>query len=147
MPDPYQGSADAIDFATRVFQATTVDASPSAATETVVAHVTVNTKGRAETQVDLSGWLAFTVGTSGTAVRARIRRAANITDITGTVKADTGALTGGVAATNLLAQDVEGVDALAATTPQIYVLTLTVTSGAAASTVSACKLRATVVNG
>jgi hypothetical protein len=65
------------------------------------------------------------------------------TSVAGTVKADTGALTGGIAAGNLVAQDVEGLDAGAGVA--VYVLTLTIGSGAAASTVSALKLQAILV--
>lgn len=140
-PDPYRLAGDEIDFRPRFFRSTTVAASPAAAVETIIATITVTSQARAEQEAWLDGWAAFTVGTSGTAVRLRIRR----TDTSGATEADTGALTGGVAATNLLAQDVAGVDALGAVGSQVYVLTLTVTGGAAVSTVSAVRLTATVV--
>jgi hypothetical protein len=65
------------------------------------------------------------------------------TNGSGTVVAATGALTGGVAAAALLAQDVSGSDA----TPGVgtYVLTLQITSGATNTTISAVSLRAFVV--
>lgn len=143
MPPVPQISANAIltDWSARIVDTTTVSASPSAATETIIGTVTIpNFGGIPVTQkIYLAGWAAFTVGTSGASVRLRIRQ----TNVSGTVVADTGALTGGVAAGNLLAQDVSGSDA----TPgvAVYVLTLTVGSAAAASTVSALQLLATVV--
>jgi hypothetical protein len=59
--------------------------------------------------------------------------------VNGTVVGDTAALTGGVAAGNLVAQDVCGADT---TSVAVYVMTLTVTAGAAASTVSSVRLSA-----
>lgn len=141
MPVPIRYDAQGLDLSKRVQVYTTVDASPAAAAETVIATLTL--AGFADTPIvsgiSLSGWAAFTVGTSGTAVRLRIRQ----TSVAGTVKADTGALTGGIAAAALVAQDVEGFDAAPAV--GVYVLTLTVTAGSAASTVSALKLQATLV--
>ncbi len=141
MPVPIRYDSQALDLTKRVQVYKTVDASPSAATETVIATLTLT--GFADTAVLsgvlLSGWAAFTVGTSGTAIRLRIRQ----TSVAGTVVADTGALTGGIAAAALVAQDVEGSDSGAGV--GVYVLTLTVTAGAAASTVSAHKLQAIIV--
>lgn len=141
MPVPIRYDSQGMDLSKRVQVYTTVDASPSAASETVIATLTL--AGFADTPIvsgiALSGWAAFTVGTSGTAVRLRIRQ----TSVGGTVKADTGALTGGIAAAALVAQDVEGFDSGAGV--GVYVLTLTVTAGAAASTVSALKLQATLI--
>lgn len=119
----------------------TVDASPAAGTETVIATLTIPSFGQLAvvSGIVLSGWAAFTVGTSGVSARLRIRQ----TNVSGTVKADTGALTGGIAAGNLVAQDVEGFDSGAGV--GVYVLTLTIGSGAAASTVSALTLRAIVL--
>lgn len=137
---PIESSAKVMDWTPRYLVTTTVGASPSAATETIIGTLTIPSFGDTAVMsgIDLSGWAAFTVGTSGTAVRLRIRQ----TNVSGTVVADTGALTGGVAATNLLAQDVEGFDSGAGV--GVYVLTLTVTAGAATSTVSALKLRACI---
>lgn len=140
-PVPIREDSAGIDLSARVQVTTTVAASPSAGTETVIATLTLARFSDLAviSGIDLSGWAAFTVGTSGVSVRMRIRQ----TNVSGTVVADTGALTGGVAATNLLGQDVEGFDA--APGVGVYALTLTIGSGAAASTVSALKLRAIVV--
>lgn len=116
---------------------TTVAASPALAAETTICTVTVGSVADATSLLDISGWAAFTVGTSGTAVRFRVRRGS----LTGTVCADTGALTGGVVAAALLAQDVQGVDTPGEVASLAYVLTMQVTAGAGASTVSAVKLR------
>lgn len=141
MPLPIKQDSQFLDLSKRIQTYTTVDASPAAASETVIATLTLS--GFSDTAVisgiKLSGWAAFTVGTSGTAVRLRIRQ----TNGSGTVKADTGALTGGISAGNLLAQDVEGFDSGAGV--GVYVLTMQVTSGAAASTVSALSLTAIIV--
>ena len=141
MPQPIRYDSQFLDLTKRVQVTTTVGASPAAAAETIIGTLTLT--GFADTAilsgVELSGWAAFTVGTSGTAVRLRIRQ----TNVSGTVVADTGALTGGISAGNLLAQDVEGFDSGAGVA--VYVLTMQVTSGAAASTVSALKLKATLI--
>lgn len=141
MPQPISYDSQRLDLTKRVQVYTTVDASPAAGAETVIATLTL--AGFADTSIQsgilLSGWAAFTVGTSGVSARMRIRQ----TSVAGTVKADTGALTGGIAAGNLVAQDVEGFDSGAGVA--VYVLTLTIGSGAAASTVSALKLQAILV--
>jgi hypothetical protein len=129
MGSPIRAAGIDVDLASRIAISTTVAASPALAAETVVASVALPPGFRSTEQVLLDAWAAFTVGTSGTATRWRIRR----TDINGTVVGDTGALTGGVAAAALIAQDVAAVDA---TSAGVYALTLQVTAGAAASTVS-----------
>ena len=141
MPVAFSVSSARVDLSQRFQVYTTVDASPAAATETVIATLTLAGFGdlQVASGVQVSGWAAFTVGTSGTAVRLRIRQ----TNVSGTVVADTGALTGGVAAGNLIAQDTEGFDSGAG--KNAYALTLTVTGGAAASTVSALLLRAIII--
>ena len=138
---PIQESSAGIDLRSRVPVSTTVVGSPSAATETIIASITLTGDVGVMRSVIVRGFAAFTVGTSGTAVRLRIRQ----TDASGTTIGDTGALTGGIAAGNLVVENVAGVDASPSNTGQVYVMTLTVTSGAAASTVSAVELDAIVV--
>jgi hypothetical protein len=130
-----------MDLSKRVQVYSTVDASPAAAAETVIATLTI--AGFADTAIIsgalLMGWAAYTVGTSGTAVRLRIRQ----TNVSGTVKADTGALTGSQLGAGILsADDVNGFDTAPVNT---YVLTMQVTSGAAASTVSALVLAVVLI--
>lgn len=138
---PIQEQSGGIDFTQRVPLTTTVAASPTGATETIIATLTLTGDVPVLRSVILHGWAAFTVGTTGTAVRLRIRQ----TNVSGTVVATTGALTGGIAAANLVAETILGFDASPGATGQTYVLTLQVTAGAAASTVSAVDLDALIV--
>lgn len=119
---------------------TTIVGSPALAAETTIASLVVGAVADVNAQVDLSGWAAFVIGTSGTAARMRIRQGS----ITGTVVGDSDALTGGIAAAAKVAQDVEGVDTPGEVASLVYVLTLQITAGAAASTVSKVKLRALI---
>ncbi len=140
--EPIHLNAQGIDLSSRIFDSTTVQNSPiAAAAETIVATLAVPNFGNTTivSKVYLDGWAALTVGTSGTAVTLRVRQ----TNASGTVVASTGALTGGIAAGNLIAQDVAGSDA----TPGVgtYVLTCQVTSGAGNTTISAVSLRAFIV--
>src|SRR5690242_17284562 len=112
--EPIRASALGLDLSSRFVVTTTVVASPTAAAETIIAQTAALGNYAVVQSVILSGWCALTVGTNGTAVRMRLRQ----TNVAGTVVGDTGALTGGVAAANLLAQDVEGVDTAAVTPGQ-----------------------------
>ena len=138
---PIAETAAAIDLQPRVPVSTTVVASPAAAAETIIAQITLTGDIAVLRSVILRGFAAFTVGTSGTAVRLRIRQ----TNVSGTVVGDSGALTGGIAAGNLVVENVVGVDASPSNTGQVYCLTLQVTAGAGASTVSAVELDALVI--
>lgn len=138
-PEPIRVDSVAIDLSNRFQQYKTVDASPSAGTETVIATLTLaNFKDIAIVSgVQLDGWAAFTVGTSGVSANLRIRQ----TNSSGTIIAATGATT--VTAANLVEMSVKGFDAGAGV--GVYVLTLTVGSGAAQSTVSALQIKATLI--
>ena len=139
MPEPIRFDSAGIDLHQRFQSYQTVDASPSAGTETVIATLALANFGdlAVVSGIQLVGWAAFTVGTSGVSANLRIRQ----TDVNGTVVVASGATT--VAATNLKEVSVQGFDAA----PGIhqYALTLTVGSGAAASTVSALSLRAIII--
>ena|SRR5579864_7200185 len=140
MADPIRMLGSAIDLSPRVVSSSTIVGSPATNTETIVCQIpAINAISQVVSGVFLSGVVSFTVGTSGTAVNVRIRQ----TNVAGTVVAATGAITGGVSATNLLSQDIQGFDV----TPgvAVYVLTLQVTGGAAISTVSATNLVAIVI--
>lgn len=141
MPVAISTTSPEIDLSQRAGATTAVVASPALAAETIIASLTLNTDEQIVSGIMLRGFAAFTVGTSGTAATLRIRR----TNVAGTVVATTGALTGGIAAGNLVAETILGFDTGAATTGQVYVLTLQITAGAAASTVSAVELDALVV--
>jgi hypothetical protein len=121
-------------------QSQTVAASPSAAVETTICTVTIPTNIAVASGVLLFGWAAMTVGTSGTAVNLKLRQ----TNTSGTTLAATGATTGGIAAGNLIDMNVQAIDTAPAS-GQVYVLTATVTAGAATSTVSGCSILALVI--
>lgn len=141
MPLPIRFDSQGFDLQKRIAVYNTVDASPSAATETVIATLTI--PGFSDTPVlkgaFVMGWAAYTVGTSGASVRLRIRQ----TNVSGTVVGDTGAMTGSQHGAGILsADDVNGFD----TAPvAAYALTLTVASAAAASTVSSLVLAAVLI--
>lgn len=147
MPYGFVQSANTLDLGPRVISSSTVVGSPGAATEAVVCQIVgIDNQLSVSVGVFLSAVISFTVGTSGTAVRVRIRQ--GTTAGAGTVIADTGALTGGVAAGNLLSQDIQGFDtgvtgggAVGAIS---YHVSLQVTGGAAASTVSATNIVALI---
>ena len=139
MPEPIRTDSIFVDLATRFQSTQTVGASPAAGTETIIGTLTLANFGDIQVTkgIRLHGWAAFTVGTSGVSANLQIRQ----TNVSGTVVVASGATT--VAATNLKALDVVGLDA----TPGVgvYVLTLTIGSGAAASTVSALHLGAVII--
>lgn len=139
MPDdPVKLDVALVDLTHRFPASTVVVASPALAAETIIAQVAVTESEAILNGVELNGWAAFTVGATGTAARLRIRR----TGVAGAIVGDTGALTGGIAAAALVAQDVAGVDPAPIPVGQVYVLTLQVTGGSGASTVSATCLQA-----
>lgn len=140
MPRVIEFEAANIDFQTRTAHSAVVAASPAAAAETTIASITIPGDIYVTTGVLLIGWAAFTVGTNGTAANLKIRR----TDTSGSTVAATGATTGGIAAANLVDMNVMGMNASPAAS-QVYVLTLTVTAGSAASTVSAVSLFALAI--
>lgn len=140
-PEPIKVDSTNVDLSQRFRRSNTVVASPAAAAETIIATITITADLAIATGVSLEGWAAFTVGTAGVSTQLRIRQ----TNVAGTVKADTGALTGGIVAAALVAQDVMGLDTAPVLPGQIYVLTLQVASANAASTVSAVFLAARAV--
>jgi hypothetical protein len=141
MPRPINEGADAIDLSPRFVRSAVVVASPALAAETIIAQTAAIGDVAVMQGVRLSGWAAFTVGTTGSAATLRLRQ----TNVSGTVIATTGAVTGGIAAAGLVALDVEGFDAAATPPGQVYVLTLQVTAATAGSTVSAVMLSGLVI--
>lgn len=138
-PTPIRLTSDAVNLAQRHKLTTTVAASPTAATETIIASLTVPDDEATFTGVRLDGWAAFTVGGSGVSARLRLRQ----TNASGTTIADSGAVT--VTAGNLVSAPIMGLDTSPVLPGQVYVLTLTVGSAASGSTVSAVCLAAVVV--
>lgn len=141
MPPPIQLAADRVDFSPRFRKTVAVVGSPAAAAETIIAQTAALGDLFSADSVQVSGWAAFTVGASGTAVTLRLRQ----TGLAGTVIALSGALTGGVAAGNLVAPAILGFDTAPVLPGQVYVLTLQVTAGSGVSTVSAVGLSALVI--
>lgn len=139
MPQPIRTDSVSLDLHHRFQQTTTVAASPSAGTETVIGTLTLADFGDLSvvSGIRLVGWCAFTVGTGGASATLRIRQ----TNVSGTVIASTGARS--VSAAALYEESVQGFDAGAGV--GAYDLTLTIGSGAAASTVSALMLSATII--
>ncbi len=138
-PQPTRILGDAIDLAPRVARSATVVASPADATETIIASVTINRDLDVGLGIMVKGFAAYTVGTAGVSGNLRIRR----TNVAGTIVKATGALT--VVATELHAPSILALDTGIATAGAVYVLTLTVASASAASTVSAVELIALVI--
>lgn len=123
----------------RVFQTATVAASPAAATETVIATLTLSEDLVLSEGVLIVGYCAFTVGASGVSANVRLRRAS----VAGTIVKASGAVT--VTAAELYDRTVAAFDTGATLPNQVYVLTLEVGSGAAESVVSAVTLTALAV--
>ena len=141
MPQPIRYDSTSLDLTKRFQVYKTVDASPAAASETVIATLTLASFADISvvSGIQVSGWCAFTVGTSGASATLKVRQ----TNVAGATVVTSGVTTGGIAAGNLCIMDVEGFDAGAGASS--YALTLTIGSGAAASTVSALMLRAIII--
>lgn len=137
-PVPIKQVADSIDFAPRFATSSTVAASPAAASETTICTLTVAQNITANGGVFLQGCFSITIGTSGVSCTIKIRR----TDTSGQTIYTTGANT--VTAGNLYTFGIQGVDTGPTLPGQVYVLTVTIGSGAATSTVSAASLTAEV---
>lgn len=139
--EPLHLSSLGSDLSPRFVMSSTVAASPSANAETTICTITLPANASVASGIFLCGFAAFTVGTSGTACNLKIRQ----TNTSGATISATGATTGGISAGNLVDMNVNGLDTVATLPGQVYVLTLTVTGGAAASTVSAASLFAIIV--
>lgn len=139
VPVPTRLAGSAVDLADRISRSATVAASPALAAETTVCTVTVAGYPPTGLGVILFGFAAFTVGASGVSVNAKLRK----TDTSGTTLKATGAVT--FTAGNLGSLSILGVDTSPSLPGQVYVLTLTVASGAAESTVSAVELIALAI--
>jgi hypothetical protein len=123
----------------RLFQTSTVAASPAAGTITVVATLTLNGDLVITEGVLLVAYAAYTVGTNGVTALWQIRR----TDATGTIIKASGAKT--VVAATLVDEAIVGFDTGAVLPNQVYALCATIGSGSAESLVSAVTLAALVI--
>lgn len=133
-----------MDLSPRFARSTTIVASPAAASETVIAQLTaISANVVVASAVVILAQVAYTVGTSGTSARYRIRQ--GTTAGSGTVVADSGITNAGIAATNLVVENIFGIDTAAVFPGQAYCLTLTIGAGAATSTVSAVAICALII--
>lgn len=147
MPYPYESTDRQVDKSPRFFTSSATVAQPATAAETVICQITgIDTQLPVATGVFLSGVVSMTIGTAGTAARVRIRTGTAAG--AGTVIADTGNLTGGVSAANLISQDIQGTDTTSTVGAGIataaYCLTLTVPNASATSAISGVNLAAFV---
>lgn len=138
-PGPIQIGVAHVDLSDRFASTTTVVASPALAAETIIASLTLPQNVVLSTGIQLFGWAAMTIGTSGVSVNLRIRQ----TNVSGAVIVATGPQ--GVTAAALIESGLQGFDASPTLPGQVYVLTAIIASGAAASTVSACQLYANLI--
>lgn len=137
--NPTRLSALGLDLTPRVFRTTTVAASPTDATETIIASLTITQDLEIGAGILLFGWGAYTVGANGVSCNLKVRR----TNASGTTVAATGAVTR--VAANLAANTVIGFDTGIASAGAVYVLTATLASATAASTFSGVALTAIVI--
>lgn len=136
---PLKLDSSVVALAARHFRTATVVESPAAAAETIIASLTIDADLVVTQGVALRAFCAYTVGTDGVSGNLRIRK----TDVAGSVLKATGALT--VVAAQLHAPNILAFDTAPTLPNQVYVLTLVVASGSAASTVSAVELDALVI--
>lgn len=141
MPQPITASVAGIDLTERFIENHTVSASPALAAITTVATLTWNPQNNPTVVYGaiLEAAVALTIGTSGVSAKLDIRRTNN----TGTVIATTGAVT--ATAASLIALSTQGVDQVQFAPGQVWVVCLTIASGAAASTVSSVSILGTIV--
>lgn len=139
MSTPERLTAAAVDLSPRIQRTSTVGASPSDATETIVA--TLTTVGAMQTHggVLLFAHGAFTIGTNGVSYNLKIRQ----TNASGTTIVATGVIA--LAAAALGSTTLVGFDASPTIPGQVYVLTATIASATAASTFSAVTLAAIIL--
>lgn len=139
MPDPFVQSAAGIDLAPRVFRTATVTGSPVTNAEVTVATLNIGPDLGIGAGVLLFAWASLTVGTDGVSILTRIRR----DSLTGTVVKASGATT--AVAAQLVDRSIQGFDTGAALPNEVYVLTMTVGSASAGSTVAQVELVGIVI--
>lgn len=141
MTEPIRIDSGAIDLTQRIISNNTIVGSPATNAETTILSVTIPTDMAALLGVIILWTASYTVGTSGTAVTYKVRR----TGTSGATVATSGATTAGISAGNLVIESGSAFDNGPTLPGQVYVVTMTVTGGAAASTVSAANIIAIAV--
>jgi hypothetical protein len=139
LPAPTILNGGHVDLSSRVQISTTIVASPTAATETAIASITISNSIQTPLGVIIIATAAATIGTSGVSGRLRVYHGTS----SGTSIGDTGATT--VVATDLYNETVIGFDNAPVLPGQVYTVTLTVGSAVAGSTVSQVRLVALVI--
>lgn len=139
MPEAIRWNAAGLDLSPRVFRTGTVVASPATDAEIVVAQINITPDLAVTAGVALWAWCSLTVGTAGVSIVARLRR----DSLTGTAIKASGATT--AVAAQLVDRAIMGFDTTPTLPNEVYVLTLTVASASAASTVSAVELVGLVI--
>lgn len=139
MPVPIQYGGAAVDLSPRHKRTSTVTGSPAAAAETIIATLSLTNDVAVMSGIIVYGYCAFTAGTSGVSATLKLRQ----TDTSGTTLKTSGAVT--VVAASLYDRAIVGFDASPVMPTQVYVMTLTIGSGSAASTVSAVELGALIL--
>ena len=137
--EPLRESAVNIDLSPRFVQSSAIVGSPATNAITSVCTVTCPSNAAVVSGVQLFGQVSLTVGTSGVTCLVQIRQ----TGTAGTVVGSSGAVT--VVAGNLVNVTVSGFDTAAALPGQVYIIAVTIGSGAATSTVGFTQLSALVV--
>ncbi len=131
-------SGAGVDLSPRFQRNATVVASPTVDAEVIIASITV--QGNLSTAgIMVIGFAAYTVGTAGVSVNLRLRK----TDASGSVLKATGATT--AVAADLGSMSVVGFDTAPTLPAQVYVMTMTVVSANAGSTVSAVEIAVIVL--
>lgn len=132
-----------VDLTKRIAQSSTIIGSPALAAETIVATTPALDASLAlMLGCFITVEMAYTTGTSASACTVKIRQG---TGTSGSVIYSTGAMTGGHNSAGLLVSDsAQGFDTAPAAGQQ-YTVTLQVTGGAAASTVSAVSIVAIAI--
>jgi hypothetical protein len=128
-----------VDLHRRFLGNSTVVGSPAAAAETTIASLTISDNFAITQGVFIEFACAFTVGTNGTAVTLKLHQ----TNAAGTTLYSSGAVN--ATAANLMNMSAQALDASPTLPGQIYIATLQVTGGSAASTVSAVSIFCTVI--
>src|SRR5205085_10832011 len=111
---PIQLDGAEVDLSRRVKRSEAVAGSPADATETIIATFAIADGLPIMAGIQLFGFAAFTVGTSGTSCNLRIPQ----TNAAWVIIAATGAVTGGISASKLAEMNVVGLDTAAVLTKQ-----------------------------
>lgn len=137
--EPIRTNAALVDMGVRLARSASVVASPTTTAETIIASVTCSQLVEVGQGILVMGFAAFTVGTDGVGANVKLRK----TDASGSTLKATGITT--VVAANLVSRTITAFDTSPTLPGQVYVMTLTVASASAGSTVSAVEIDALIL--